>query len=291
MRVNLLPDAGAFLERTRHFRAREPYLTNVIGTTATSVASGLSTFEKTSWWVVEDSNVVVGMLMRTAPHNLVLSPMPANAIGPAVQAVLLDDPGIPGASGPKELCESFLSLFALRSGRAPRRAVERNLFVYVLGTLVAPSPVAGSLRQCTGKDFEQLLPWWQGFANDAGVQRHGLEEGLALSLAQGRVYVWMRDDEAVCAVAHSPIVATPGGSVARVAPVYTPPEERRRGYGARLTFEVSSLLVDQGHGLMLFTDAANPTSNGVYRRLGYEKVDELVECSLEPTQGERLRDA
>ena len=42
---------------------------------------------------------------------------------------------------------------------------------------------------------------------------------------------------------------------------------------------------------MLFTDAANPTSNGVYRRLGYEKVDELVECSLEPTQGERLRDA
>jgi predicted GNAT family acetyltransferase len=54
---------------------------------------------------------------------------------------------------------------------------------------------------------------------------------------------------------------------------------------------VSSLLVDQGHGLMLFTDAANPTSHGVYGRLGYEKVDEMVEYSLEPAQGERIRDA
>ncbi len=220
-----------FLERTRSFRAGKPYLTNVMGTTATSVAPGLRTYEKTSWWVVEDSNGVVGMLMRTAPHNLVPSTMPADAIGPAVEAVLLDDPGIAGASGPTQLCESFLSLFVLRSDRALRREVERNLFVYVLGTPVAPSPVAGSMRRCSGNDLEQLLPWCPGFAHDTGVQRHGLEEGLASSLAQGRVHVWMRDDVAVCAVAHSPIVATPGGSVARVGPVYTPPEERRRGYG------------------------------------------------------------
>jgi predicted GNAT family acetyltransferase len=33
---------------------------------------------------------------------------------------------------------------------------------------------------------------------------------------------------------------------------------------------------------MLFTDASNTTSNGVYVRLGYEKVDEIVECVLEP---------
>jgi predicted GNAT family acetyltransferase len=33
---------------------------------------------------------------------------------------------------------------------------------------------------------------------------------------------------------------------------------------------------------MLFTDSFNATSNGVYTRLGYEKIDEVVECSLEP---------
>ena len=30
---------------------------------------------------------------------------------------------------------------------------------------------------------------------------------------------------------------------------------------------------------MLFTDAANPTSNGVYERLGYRVVGEVVELS------------
>ena len=69
------------------------------------------------------------------------------------------------------------------------------------------------------------------------------------------------------------------------------PRSEEGATAARLTFDVSSLLVDQGHGLMLFTDAANPTSHGVYGRLGYEKVDEMVEYSLEPAQGERIRDA
>jgi predicted GNAT family acetyltransferase len=81
-------------------------------------------------------------------------------------------------------------------------------------------------------------------------------------------------------VAHSPIVEVPSGSVARIGPVYTPPEMRRRGYAGHLTAAVSANLIEQGLGLMLFTDAANATSNGVYTRLGYEKVDEIVECAI-----------
>jgi len=48
MKVNLLPHAAAFLQRTRTFRSQEPYLTNVMGSTATSVAAGLRTYEKMS---------------------------------------------------------------------------------------------------------------------------------------------------------------------------------------------------------------------------------------------------
>jgi predicted GNAT family acetyltransferase len=282
MRVLLLPDAATFLERTRSFRTQEPYLTNVVGSTATSVASGQRTYESTSWRVVEDSSGVVGMMMRTAPHHLVLSPMPLEAVGPAVDSVLQRDPQVSGALGSKTLCESFLSLYVARSKHQLRCEVGRDHFVYVLNRLVAPSSVAGSVRKCDVEDFEQLITWWRSFTDEAGLERYGLEEGLSASLAEGRVYVWMVEARPVCAVAHSPVVATPGDTVARIGPVYTPPRERRRGYAAQLTYAVSSLLIDQGHGLMLFTDAANPTSNGVYRRLGYEKVDEMVECILVP---------
>lgn len=283
MRVIRLPDAATFLQRTQSFRSKEPYLTNVMGTTATSIATGLRNYEKMSWWIVEDSRgAVCAMMMRTAPHKLVLSPMPDEAVGLCVLAVLERDATIPGVSGSRANVEAFIEQF-VRSSPSPRRfEIERSILVYVLGTLHMPARSDGFMRVGDDNDFAFLLTWWLAFADDTGVERHGLEEGLRTSLVQGRVFIWMSDDVPVCAVAHSPVVTVPSGSVARIGPVYTPPHARRHGYAGQLTAAVSRDLVQRGMGLMLFTDAANPTSNGVYVRLGYEKVDEIVECTLEP---------
>ena len=67
---------------------------------------------------------------------------------------------------------------------------------------------------------------------------------------------------------------TPSAVVARVGPVYTPPEHRRHGFGGAVTGALSQLLLDRGARVMLYADAANPTSNSVYRALGYELVDD-----------------
>jgi len=62
-----------------------------------------------------------------------------------------------------------------------------------------------------------------------------------------------------------------------VAPVYTPPEHRGRGYAAAATAAVTRRLLDAGtREVLLFTDLANPTSNRLYRRLGYRPVEEVV---------------
>jgi predicted GNAT family acetyltransferase len=282
MKVILLSDAGEFLDRTRSFRSQEPYLTNVVGSTATSVAAGLRTYEKMSWWIVhDDAGAVCAMMMRTAPHNLVLSPMPLEAVDAAAAAVAVHDPEIPGLSGSKSLVESFLTKFGALSHQELRGKIERDLLVYVLGTLIAPRPGSGTWRVATSSEFDFLITWWSNFADDTGVERHGLEEGLRASLDAGRVYLWIDGDQPVCAVGHSAIVDVPSGSVARIGPVYTPPEMRRRGYAGQLTAAVSAHLIEQGLGLMLFTDKANATSNGVYTRLGYVKVDEIVECTVE----------
>jgi predicted GNAT family acetyltransferase len=283
MKVILVPDASTFLTRSASFRSVQPYLTNVMGSVATSVAGGYGTYETMSWWIIEDDERNVrGMMMRTAPHKLVLSPMPNEALVPAVDAVLERDPEIPGVSGSRDLAQSFLTRFIQVSGRALRVEVERAILVYVLGTLVDPAPSGGYWRTGEQDDFELLLTWWNGFADDTDVERHGLEESVRTALSDGRIYLWIDADRPVCAVAHSLVVATPSGSVVRIGPVYTPPAERRRGYAGRLTAAVSSRLLQRGHGLILFTDAANKTSNGVYTRLGYQKVDELVECALLP---------
>lgn len=64
----------------------------------------------------------------------------------------------------------------------------------------------------------------------------------------------------------------------RVGPVYTPPGLRGRGYGGAATWAVSHAAQRAGAAqVVLFTDLANPTSNALYQRLGYQPVaDRLV---------------
>ena len=63
--------------------------------------------------------------------------------------------------------------------------------------------------------------------------------------------------------------------------VYTPPEHRRRGYGSAVTAAVSQLNLDRGRRFcFLYTDLANPTSNAIYQRIGYEPVCDSRELSF-----------
>jgi predicted GNAT family acetyltransferase len=64
--------------------------------------------------------------------------------------------------------------------------------------------------------------------------------------------------------------------MARIGPVYTPGAERRRGFAAACVSWVSRELLEAGNGCVLYTDLANPTSNSVYRALGYRAISELV---------------
>jgi len=91
------------------------------------------------------------------------------------------------------------------------------------------------------------------------------------------MYIWV-DGEPACLVGVSG--ETPHGI--RVAPVYTPPELRGRGYASALTAEVSQAQLDAGRRYcFLFTDLANPTSNKVYQAIGYEPVCDVDDLRFE----------
>jgi predicted GNAT family acetyltransferase len=64
--------------------------------------------------------------------------------------------------------------------------------------------------------------------------------------------------------------------------LYTPTEYRRHGYGTSLVAAVSSWLLAHGRRrCFLYTDLANPTSNSIYRRIGYRQVAESAEYGFE----------
>ena len=61
-----------------------------------------------------------------------------------------------------------------------------------------------------------------------------------------------------------------------ISGVYTPKEERGKGYAYNLVYTLSKKCLDEGaEYCVLYTDAENPISNHVYEKIGYVK---RVEC-------------
>lgn len=260
MDVHCIATSDEFLEVSRDFRASEPYLTNVIGSVALSVSQGRR-YDSCHWWVVTDHSNVVGIAMRTMPWNLMISPMPREAHQVMAAAVADVFPDLPGMSGP--LADADVYQSALNAVSAEPSMAE---CVYVLKSF-APASAAGASRRTTVADLPLLRTWLEAFAIEARLPTHDIEAGAKRMLDVG--FFWDCDGETVAMCGYAGPVGDEGAAVGRIGPVYTAPEHRKRGFGAAVTSAAIAHLQTRCDHIMLYADADNPTSNGVYQRLGF----------------------
>ncbi|MGW1379615.1 GNAT family N-acetyltransferase [Streptomyces sp. NPDC002446] len=227
------------------------------------------------WWRPGGGSAAPGAVgaafVRTPPRPVLLSPMPDGAAADLAVA-LAPDPGLPGVNGGRAAAEAFAAAWQGRHGGTVRTGKRHRL--HRLGELTPPSPAPpGAARWATAADRELLLAWSAAFAVETGgtpPRARAVDDRIA----GGRCMLWEADGRAV---AMAGVTRTLFG-MARIAPVYTPPELRGRGFAGAATAAVSAATRDAGaRELLLFTDLANPTSNALYRRLGYRPVaDHLV---------------
>ena len=128
------------------------------------------------------------------------------------------------------------------------------------------------------EDRALLITWLDGFAADTG---HSPEDaGVAVDryLDEQSVWIWDRRWSRSPWPHAAPVV----GGVARIGPVYTPPEQRRRGYATTCVEQLSRRIEEDDHVAILYTQLSNPTSNAIYQRIGYEPVLEVLRYRFEP---------
>ncbi|HOX46142.1 MAG TPA: GNAT family N-acetyltransferase [Myxococcota bacterium] len=221
----------------------------------------------------------LGLALQTPPRNLVLGPMPEEAA--ACLAVELRARGaeLPGVLGPVAAARAFAGAF-----RPPGGAPACERMAMRLYRCAAPRPparpVPGRLRPGAWEEADLLTAWQAAFIRETGVSDDPAHarEAAEVHLHEGRMYVW-EDERGVAraCIAH-------GGralGLARVYGVFTPPAARGRGLAAAMTAALTARLLE-GHAsaAVLFADLANPTSNGVYQRVGYTPVSDWLELSL-----------
>lgn len=289
MDVHRCEDAASFLNATLAYRQAEPLRTNVLGSVASTVLTGDAAHDEQFWWVARDADgAVVGAAMRTAPYALSLGPMPAPAAAALAAVVATVDDGLPSVAGFTATHDAFLAAYAATGSPGSRRPVAATFHqvLYTAAAVTVPA-VAGELLVATEDDYDLAERWYLDFTEEVDGVRLATSDAerelLLGTLREGRLRFWVDDGEAVSMAGHAVAVETPGGVVTRVGPVFTPPSRRGRGYAAVLSGRLTEHLLARGSRVMLYADRANPTSRGVYERLGYVAVDELVRTSLAPT--------
>jgi uncharacterized protein len=232
-------------------------------------------------------DAVVAVAVRTPPWNLVLSEIDDKAALPLIaRDVAIDlaergpDATIRGVLGPVAHAESFARSWVRRSGQGLRLA--RTERIFRLDRVRPPRPATGTWRPATLADRGLLVAWLTAF-NDEAL---GGDEPVDMTVMADRMlagggraaYLWVDEGPVSLAAIGG---RTPQG--VRVGPVYTPPQDRGRGYAGNLVAAISQAQLDAGcRSLFLFTDLANPTPNHVYQAIGYEPVSDVADWRFEP---------
>jgi GNAT superfamily N-acetyltransferase len=290
VRLDLTEDPAAFLARAADHLAADPVLSTVVSTVTdralADVEAGRPAPSYPRWWVTasDPAGEVVGVGMRTAPfapHPMFVLPMPDEAVR-AIAGVLLErGEDVRGVNGALPAAHLLAEELARAVGGST--SVQEHTRLWVLGDLVEPPAPPGRLRAAGAADVDLCLAWFQDFEEAAAEQtgrapRAEMAEQFERDDIEARVAglrVWLWEDESG-EVVHLTAFNAPSFGVARVGPVYTPRGHRGLGYAGAAVAAVSRILLDQGARVCLFTDQANPTSNKVYARVGYEPVVDMA---------------
>jgi predicted GNAT family acetyltransferase len=228
---------------------------------------------------VEERGRLSIVIMCTPPHQTIFSytdSLPADEILELCLKDLIDFLGddFVGISANKKMATRLKGIW---EGMAGRKAEQHmSMRIYKLEELIPPQNIAGSIRPVEKRDRRMMMDWLDGFYREA------LQESPDPAKIRRQVDLYMGEDSKLRGLMiwekHGIPVSmagyagpTPNGI--RVGAVFTPPEQRKRGYASAVTAGVSQYLLDIGYQFcFLFTDLLNPTSNHIYQQIGYKPV-------------------
>jgi predicted GNAT family acetyltransferase len=133
------------------------------------------------------------------------------------------------------------------------------------------------------RDIDLVAHWITDFRVEIGEGHLGSGREIAQRrVPTGNIFFWEDHGKVVAMAGFSG--PTPNGI--RVNLVYTPPAFRNRGYASNLVAKLSQHLLDTGRRFcFLYTDLANPTSNKIYRDIGYEPLSESIHIMFDGATG------
>ncbi|MFG1935247.1 GNAT family N-acetyltransferase [Mycobacterium sp. NPDC048908] len=269
MEVRLHSSLDEFRAIAEALYRRDPVRHTIELTLLASAELPADTFLMTVW----DHGSAIGAALQTPPYPLACNGIPAEAVHPVVAQLADVRPVLGGVRGDRCSASAFADAWHALTSQQMSIGTEERL--YRMGTLKAPAGVPGSPRAATGSDRDRIVQWVEWFFEDAfGQADDRAEQFVDGSERAGHRFVMWDVDGTPVSMA---MLRVPACGVSRIGPVFTPRDERGHGYGSAVTAAAVRLAHRSGTpDVVLFADLANPTSNAIYQRIGFQPVADSV---------------
>lgn len=270
--VSFSDDAGWVLDKAKGFLSSKPVHHNLI---LTLLHARVAHYEPGRYWVATAGNAVVGVVFQSPlSFRAVVTPMAPEVVFPVVDAISDVGVQLPGVVGDAATTAYFAGQWAERQKSAVVPFMGQRL--YEIDKVEQPTEVKGYFRKAVPDDRERLVDWVRRFYTDMGVEGIDAEDIVDRRVPAGQIWLWDRAGPVSMAARTVPVEG-----VTRVQLVYTPRENRKRGYASVCVASLSKQIRDDGQRCILYTDLGNPISNSVYRRIGYYAVAEAIQYRFE----------
>jgi predicted GNAT family acetyltransferase len=271
-------DPGRFHDRVAPLLYQDPVLHTLLISVLDAVCRG-----RYPEWVlarVEAGDATVAAVgVRTPPYNVIVAATERQAVRRLAEGLVEIGQELPGVVGLVPWVQDFANDWSALTGQRVEEDMAERLFR--LDTLLPPRPAEGTPRLADEAHVDLLTEWMRRFLAETDLAEHlDARASIETAVHDSRLYVWEVNGEVASFCGHG----LPVGGQARIGPVYTPPDRRGHGYASSLVAHVTATNLERGLVPTLFTDLANPTSNGIYQAMGYQGVADAFMLSFRPAE-------
>jgi predicted GNAT family acetyltransferase len=273
LKVLFSEDPAFVLSKAGVFLSSEPVHHNLIlSILHTRAAEG----DPGRYWMAVQGDDIVGVALQSPlTFAATLTPMEPTVATTIADAIAEASVALPGVNGEAATAATFAGRWSERT-KSAAIPFQGNRLYELLETGEVPK-VEGRLRQASPQERSWMILWSHAFENEIGESDDDTELRVDKCLTAGQLWVWDLSGEALSmAIGREPVP-----DVARVCGVYTPSEKRKHVTRRRAFMPLSKKLRDAGLRCALYTDLGNPTSNSIYRRIGYRAVAETLRYRFE----------
>lgn len=283
MEIQVFTNADRFLELVSEDLCRHEVINNLILGVVQQLAGQAPLWLKGQPYLaaVYGQQGFSAACMHTPPFGLVLAvggDHPEEGVAVIARDLMRRGRNIPDVNGPKPYPEIFSRLWTKLGGGSYQLEMAQR--VYELKKVEIPLEVQGEFRAAETTDLPLLTNWMSDFTLEAmgePVDPDNITGIIRAYIDDGCCYLWQCRDKVVSMAIRT--YTTLRG--ATISYVYTPPDERQKGYASAVVAELSQKCLNDGYAFCtLFTDLANPTSNEIYMRIGYQPVMDFDKYSL-----------